>query len=67
MAKRRFAIITYDAERLANLDWQAEGNSFAYAILRGMSGFTYAKERGIINITVMDQVPKVPAPSDRVK
>jgi hypothetical protein len=67
MAKRRFAIITYDPERLAALNWQAEGNSFSYAIMLGLSGFSYAKERGIINITVMDQVPVVPAPFDKVK
>jgi hypothetical protein len=67
MAKRRFAIITYDPDRIAELNWQAEGNSFSYAILRGISGLTYAKERGIINITVMDQVPVVSSVHKRVK
>lgn len=65
--KRRFAIITYDANRLADISWQAEGTCFAYAIWRGLNGFTYAKERGIINITLLDQVPAVPAPNDNVK
>jgi hypothetical protein len=67
MAKRRFAIITYDPDRIAELNWQAEGSSFSYAILRGISGLTYAKERGIINITVMDQVPVVSSVHKRVK
>jgi hypothetical protein len=66
-AKRRFAIITYDVDRLASLSWQVEGNSFAHSILRGLNGFTYAKERGIINITVFDQVPALPAPNDDAK
>ena len=67
MTRRRFAIITYEADRLADLSWQAEGNSFAYAIWRGLNGYTYAKERGIVNITVMDQVQAAPAPNDHAK
>jgi hypothetical protein len=65
--KRRFAIVTYDVDRLAKLSWQVEGNSFAFAIWRGLNGFTYAKERGIINITLLDQVPAMPAPDDNAK
>lgn len=65
--RRRFAIITYDVDRLASLNWQAEGSIFAHAILRGLNGFTYAKERGIINITLLDQVPAMPAPNDPPK
>lgn len=65
--KRRFAIITYDVDRFASLSWQTEGNNFAFAILRGLNGFTYAKERGIINITLLDQVPALTAPNDNVK
>jgi hypothetical protein len=64
MTNRRFAIITYDPERVANLNWQAEGSSFGYAIWRGVNGFTYAKERGLINITIMDEVKAVAAPND---
>jgi hypothetical protein len=52
---------------IESLSWQAEGSSFSYAILRGISGLTYAKERGIINITVMDQVPVVSSVHKRVK
>ena len=65
--KRRFAIVTYDVDRLAKLCWQAEGTCFAFAIWRGLNGFTYAKERGIINITLLDQVPALPAPDDNAK
>lgn len=64
MTRKRFAIITYDPDRLAVLNWQAEGHSFAYSVWRGLRGWTYAKERGIINITVMEQMPATPAPHD---
>ena len=57
MSRRRFAIITYDPDRIEQLSWQGEGNCFAYIIWRGLSGWTYPKERGIINITLMDQSP----------
>lgn len=62
MARKRFAIITFDPDRIEQLNWQAEGNSFAWAIWRGLAGWIYPKERGIINITLMDQLP---AKSDR--
>ena len=57
MARKRFAIITFDPDRIDKLSWQGEGNSFAWIIWRGLSGYTYPKERGVINITVMDQLP----------
>lgn len=65
MPRRRFAIITYDPDRIAHLNWQAEGNSFAYALWRGLSGYTYATDRGIERITVMDRIPPSEAPGDR--
>lgn len=69
MPRKRFAIITFDPDRVAALNWQGEGNNFAYAIWRGLRGFTYAKERGLENITVMDRVTPIADPADasRVK
>jgi len=68
MARKRFAIITFDPDRIDKLSWQGEGNSFAWIIWRGLSGYTYPKERGVINITLMDQLPAKPHPTiDRRK
>ncbi|WP_411290230.1 hypothetical protein [Sphingorhabdus sp.] len=54
------AIITFDPDRLAKLSWHGEGHSLAWIIWRGLCGRTYPKERGIINITPMDQLPAKP-------
>ena len=64
MGRKRFAIITFDPDRLAKLSWQGEGNSLAWIIWRGLCGWTYPKERGIIDITLMDQLPAKPHPSE---
>lgn len=57
MARRRFAIITYDPDRVEGLNWQAEGNNFAYIIREGLCGRDYPRERGIDRITLLDRVP----------
>ena len=57
MPRKRFAIITFDPDKVDQLSWQGEGNSFEWIIWRRLAGWTYPKERGIINITVMDQLP----------
>ena len=62
MARKRFAIITYDPDTVHKLSWQGEGNSFAWIVWRGLAGYTYPKERGIINITLMDPLPAKPHP-----
>ena len=64
MARKRFAIITYDPDKVEKLSWQGEGNSLAWIIWRGLCGWTYPKERGIINITLMDQLPAKPHPTE---
>ena len=64
MARKRFAIITYDPDKVEKLSWQGEGNSLAWIVWRGLCGWTYPKERGIINITLMDQLPAKPHPSE---
>ena len=64
MDREQFAIITFDPDRVAKLSWQGEGNSLAWIVWRGLCGWTYPKERGIINITLMDQLPAKPHPSE---
>lgn len=58
MPRRRFAIVTYDPDRIEQLSLQAEGASVAWIIVRALQGYDYPKERGIINVTLMDQLPK---------
>lgn len=62
MPRRRFAIVTYDPDRIEQLSFQAEGASVAWIIVRALQGYDYPKERGIINVTLMDQLPKRPEP-----
>ena len=58
MSRRRVAIITYDPDRIERIEANGDGQSFAWIVLRGLQGFDHPKERGIINITLMDQLPK---------
>ncbi|WWT39673.1 hypothetical protein [Microcystis phage Mae-JY04] len=58
MPRRRFAIVTFDPDRIEQLSYQAEGLSVSWAIIQALQGYDYPKERGIINITLMDQLPK---------
>ena len=64
MGRKRFAIITFDPDKVEKLSWQGEGNSLAWIVWRGLCGWTYPKERGIINITLMAQLPAKPHPSE---
>lgn len=62
MPRRRFAIITYDPDRVENLSWQAEGNDFGHIVWHTLKvGEFVGGGRGIINITVMDKM--MPKPS----
>lgn len=58
MTRRRFAIVTFDPDRIEKLSYQAEGMSVSWTIIQALQGYDYPKERGIINITLMDQLPK---------
>lgn len=63
MPRRRFAIITYDPDHVEMLSWHVEGNDFGTIVWNALCGRYYDKGfRGIINITVMDQVPPAPMP-----
>jgi hypothetical protein len=57
MGRKRFAIITFHPDRVEKSTWQGEGGSVAWIVWRGLCGWTYLKERGIINITLMGQLP----------
>lgn len=58
MTRRRFAIVTFDPDRIEKIETNADGQTFAWIILQALQGYDYPKERGIINITLMDQLPK---------
>ncbi|WP_066045680.1 MULTISPECIES: hypothetical protein [Sphingomonadales] len=51
-----------DPDRIEQLSHQAEGSSVAWIIIRALQGYDYPKERGIINVTLMDQLPKRDCP-----
>lgn len=55
MPRRRFAIITYEPTRIGA---NGDGQSFPWIVLRGLQGYDCAKERSIINITLINQLPK---------
>ena len=57
MPRRRFAIITYDPDRIEQLSHQAEGLSVSWIIIQALQGYDYPKERGIINVTLLDKLP----------
>ncbi|WP_446653047.1 hypothetical protein [Blastomonas sp.] len=41
MPRRRFAIVTYDSDRIEQLSFQAEGASVAWIIVRALQGYDY--------------------------
>jgi|GEM_PF-941471 hypothetical protein len=59
-------LLLFDPDSVEKLSWQGEGNSLAWIVWRGLCGWTYPKERGIINITLMDQLPAKPHPSEEL-
>lgn len=50
----RQAIITFDAERIAALDLQAEAHSLAWILKNGLLGRDYAAARGILSISLIE-------------
>jgi hypothetical protein len=38
MGRKRFAIITFDPDRIEKLSWQGEGNSLVWIMWRGLFG-----------------------------
>lgn len=64
MAKR-MALIFYDPDEIAATSAQCDEPLLFRQIKRGLLGQTYAAERGLIKISVFDQVEPMPAPEDR--
>lgn len=48
------AIITFDPDRIAQLDLQAEAHSLAWIIKQALMGNDYPKERGIASIALIE-------------
>lgn len=48
------AIITFDSDRIAQLDLQAEAQSLAWIIKQALLGNDYPKERGIVSIALIE-------------
>ncbi|WP_286749757.1 hypothetical protein [Sphingopyxis sp. SCN 67-31] len=62
--RRRFAIVTYDPDKVCDLDWRVDAPLLGQQIVQGLRGTAYAKERGLINITLLDQVAPNARPWD---
>lgn len=54
MPQMKKAVITFDPERISQINIQAEGEVLAYIIREGLLGRPYAKERGIFDIEVSE-------------
>lgn len=63
--RRRYAIVTYDPDIVERQSIQAGGDALAFALLGALKGRSYAKERGLINVTVFDRVEFEPGPVDK--
>lgn len=51
------ALITFDPDRLADFDYQAEGQALGWIIMNALRGNQYPRERGIIEIELLDGEP----------
>lgn len=51
----RQAIITYDGERVAKWDVQAEAYNLAFLLKRALNGQDYGRERGIVSIRLVPE------------
>lgn len=54
MNQLRQAIITFDPERIAQVDPQAEGFVFTSMVRRALIGEEHPAERGIVSIDLLD-------------
>jgi len=54
---RRFAIVTYDPDRVKALAPDTtEQEQLGEALVNALRGTAYAKDRGLLNVTLLDQV-----------
>jgi hypothetical protein len=65
MARKRFAIITYDPDRVKALAPDTtERDRLGQYLVDGLRGIAYPKDHGLLNITLMDQVAPSARPFD---
>jgi hypothetical protein len=65
---RRFAIVTYDPEKVKGLAPDTtEQRQLGDALVDALRGVAYAKDRGLLNVTLMDQVAPNARPWDYAK
>lgn len=65
MTRKRFAIITFDPDRVkAVAPDTTEERQLGEQLLNGIKGIAYAKGRGLLNVTLMDQVAPSARPFD---
>lgn len=62
--RKRFAIVTFDPDKVRDLNWQVDADKLGVQIVQGLRGTAYAKDRGLINITLLDQVAPNARPYD---
>lgn len=62
--RRRFAIVTFDPDKVRDLDLSVDGKALGHHLVNGLRGIAYAKDRGLINITLLDQVAPNARPYD---
>lgn len=53
MTTRR-AVITFDPDRIAKADLQAEAHNIAWILRQALLGRDYPRERGILSIELID-------------
>lgn len=65
MPRRRFAIVTYDPDVVLSLDARTGmREQLGEQIVNALRGTAYAKARGLLNVTLLDQVAPNARPYD---
>lgn len=65
MARKRFAIVTFDPDRVQSLAPDTvEQAQLGEHLVNALRGTAYAKERGLLNVTLLDQVAPNARPYD---
>lgn len=65
MSRKRFAIITFDPDRVKGMAPDTvEEQQLGEQLVNALKGIAYAKGRGLLNVTLMDQVAPSARPYD---
>lgn len=65
MSRKRFAIVTFDPDRVKALAPDTvEQTQLGENLVNALRGIAYAKDRGLLNVTLMDQVAPSARPYD---